>query len=107
MYYEQYKDREAIYYFEKAYQLAKKDSDPQLKSITAMNLAVVEENKGNFQKAIQLRKEYEQWNDTLNNQNKVWEIAELEKKFLQISGATDWTREGTLEKIKKQLDKKD
>lgn len=29
------------------------------------------------------------------------------KKFLQISGATDWTREGTLEKIKKQLDKKD
>jgi hypothetical protein len=27
------------------------------------------------------RKEAETWKDSLNNQNKVWAIAELEKKF--------------------------
>ena len=81
LYYEQYKDKEAIEYFEKAYHNSLHIHDPQLKLLTAFNMAVVEENKGNFTQALKYRKEYEIWNDSLHNQNKIWEIAELEKKF--------------------------
>ncbi|MBI1836098.1 MAG: tetratricopeptide repeat-containing sensor histidine kinase [Flavobacteriia bacterium] len=81
LYYEQYKDKEAIYYFKKAYESAANVTDPQLKQMTAFNMAVVEENRGEIVKAMHYRKEFENWNDSLHNQNKVWEIAELEKRF--------------------------
>lgn len=81
LYYVQYKDNLAIPYFEKAYQLSKKIEDFQLKQNTAINMAVVEENRKNFPKALAYRKEYEQWRDSLNDQNKVWEVAQLEKEF--------------------------
>jgi hypothetical protein len=44
-------------------------------------MAVVEENRKSFPLALTYRKEAETWKDSLNNQNKVWAIAELEKKF--------------------------
>ena len=44
-------------------------------------MAVVEENRKNFPLALTYRKEYEAWKDSLNDQNKVWAIADLEKKF--------------------------
>ena len=81
LYYEQYKDDMAILNFEKAYQLSHKVNDFNLKQNAAMNMAVVEENRGDFDSALLYRKEYEQWRDSLNNQNKVWALAELEKKF--------------------------
>jgi hypothetical protein len=44
-------------------------------------MAVVEENRKNLPLALTYRKEYEAWKDSLNDQNKVWAIAEVEKKF--------------------------
>ncbi|OUL61266.1 histidine kinase [Flavobacterium sp. AJR] len=81
LYYEQYKDNQAIPYFEKAYHLSKKVKSFGIKKTAAMNMAVVEENRKNFPLALAYRKEYEKWKDSLNDQNKVWALADLEKKF--------------------------
>lgn len=81
LYYEQYKDKQAISYFEKAYSLSKQIKDFENKGIASKNMAVVEENKGNFKKALIYRKEFDQWKDSLNNQNKIWAVADFEKKF--------------------------
>lgn len=81
LYYEQFKDNEAIPYFEKAYQLAKQSSSFELKKTTAENMAVVEENRKNFTASLTYRKEFEAWKDSLNDQNKVWALAEQEKEF--------------------------
>lgn len=81
LYYEQYKDDQAIPYFEKAYNLSKKVKSLELKEAVTLNMAVVEENRKNFPLALTYRKEYEAWKDSLNDQNKVWAIADLEKKF--------------------------
>nr|WP_315223032.1 tetratricopeptide repeat-containing sensor histidine kinase [uncultured Flavobacterium sp.] len=81
LYYTQYKDAQAIPYFQKAYFLSKKANSFNLKKTAAMNMAVVEENRKNLPLALAYRKEYEIWKDSLNDQNKVWAIADLEKKF--------------------------
>lgn len=81
LYYAQYKDSQAIPYFEKAYQLSKKTKDFELKQNSALNMAVMEENRKQFSKSLEYRKEYESWRDSLNNQNKVWALAELEKEY--------------------------
>lgn len=81
LYYEQYKDDMAIPYFEKAYRLSKNIKAFNEKLLTSMNMAVVEENRKNFQKALVYRKEYEQWKDSLNDQNKIYEVAQIEKEF--------------------------
>lgn len=82
LYYEQYKDDLAIPFFEKAYRLSKQYDDLVQKETAAFNMAAVEENRKDFEKALVYRKEYEQWRDSLNDQNKVWELAQLEKKFI-------------------------
>lgn len=81
LYYEQYKDDLAVPYFEKAYELSKKVKNVGLKQDAALNMAVVAENNKDLTSALVYRKEYENWKDSLNDQNKVWAIAELEKKF--------------------------
>ncbi|WP_394776424.1 tetratricopeptide repeat protein [Flavobacterium sp.] len=81
LYYLQYKDKEAISYFEKAYDLSKKINDFDLKRKASKNMSAIEENRGDFKKALIYRKESEQWKDSLNNQNKIWAIADFEKKF--------------------------
>ncbi len=81
LYYEQYKDEQAISYFEKAYLLSKKSKSYSDKQQCAENMAVVEENRKNFAKALAYRKEAKVWNDSLTDQNKVWAVAEVEKKF--------------------------
>ncbi len=81
LYYEQYKDDLAIPYFQKSYELSKKTADFRLKKNTAKNMSVVEENRKNYKLSIVYRKEFEKWNDSLNDQNKIWEVAELEKEF--------------------------
>ncbi|MFY0632036.1 MAG: tetratricopeptide repeat-containing sensor histidine kinase [Flavobacteriaceae bacterium] len=80
-YYEQLMDKKAIPYFQKAYQLAKKVQDYELKRNTALNMAVVEEGRKGFAKALMYRKEYEKWKDSLNDQNRIYETAQLEKKI--------------------------
>lgn len=81
MYYEQYKDNMAIPFFEKAYEFSKKVKRYDLKKIATKNMSVVEENRKNFEKALIYRKEAEKWNDSLTDQNKIWAVAEVEKKF--------------------------
>lgn len=81
LYYDQYKDTQAIPYFEKAYLLSKKTKDFDTKRVSSKNMAVVEENRGNFKQALAYRKESEKWKDSLYNQNKVWAVAEYEKKY--------------------------
>jgi signal transduction histidine kinase len=81
LYYEQDKNKQAFLYFEKAYQLAKKVKTFEQKQNVSKNMAVFEENRGNFKQALIYRKESEQWKDSLNNQNKVWAVADYEKKY--------------------------
>jgi signal transduction histidine kinase len=81
LYYEQYKDDLAIPYFEKAYLLSLHTRNYELKQNAALNMAVVEENRNRLSKSISYRKEFENWRDSLNNQNKIWKLAEAEKKF--------------------------
>jgi signal transduction histidine kinase len=82
LYYEQFKDNLAIPYFEKAYNLSKKIKNFNLKKTTAYNMAIVEENRKNFEKSIIYRKEAEKWNDSLTDQNKIWAVADVEKKYV-------------------------
>jgi signal transduction histidine kinase len=81
LYYNQFKDNQAIPYFEKAYQLSKKVKSFEIKQNAAINMAVVEENRKHFLQSIAYRKEYETWKDSLNDQNKIWAVAEIEKKL--------------------------
>lgn len=81
LYYEQYMDKQAITYFKKAYDLAKTDGDFFSKQITAQNMAVIEENRGNFKQSVLYLKEYEQWHDSVNDQNKIYAVAQQEKKY--------------------------
>jgi signal transduction histidine kinase len=81
LFYVQYKDKQAIPYFEKAYDLSKKTNDFRKKALASENMAIIEENRSNYKKALSYRKESEQWNDSLNNQNKVWAVADFEKKY--------------------------
>jgi signal transduction histidine kinase len=81
LYYEQYKDQQAIPYFEKAYDLSNKTNKVNFKYTASKNMAVVEENRGNFKQALVYRKEFDKWKDSLNDQNKVWAVADFEKKF--------------------------
>lgn len=81
LYYVQYKDDLAIPYFEKAYQLSKNTKAFDAKRIATLNMAVVEENRKDLRKALEYRKEYEKWKDSLNDQNKIYEVAQIEKEF--------------------------
>lgn len=80
LYYEQYKDKLAIFYFKKSYDTSKKVKAFDKKRDASKNMAVVEENRGNYKQALSYRKESEKWQDSLNNQNKVWALADFEKK---------------------------
>jgi signal transduction histidine kinase len=82
LYYEQFEDAKAIPYFEKAYRLSKKVYNYELRQNAALNMAVVQENRKKLQSALVYRKEYENWKDSLNDQNKIWAIAEIEKKHI-------------------------
>lgn len=95
LYYTQFKDDQAIPYFQKAYDLASKTKNYVLRQNAALNMAVVEENLKNFEKSIQFRKEHDRWKDSVNDQQKVWEIAQLEKK---IAAETKQREIGLLER---------
>lgn len=73
--------KEAEDFFTNAYNLSKKIKDYNLKKTASLNMSFLNELKDNTSLALEFRKEYEQWSDSLNDQNKVWEVAQLEKQF--------------------------
>lgn len=81
LYYGEYLDSLAIPNFIKAYKLAQTAKDFELKRLTSVNMSVVEENRKDYVAALKYRKEFEGWKDSLNNQNKIYETAQLEKKI--------------------------
>ena len=81
LYYEQYLDDQAIPYFQKGLDYALLAQDPAVLRNAYLNMAVVEENRGDLKKALGYRKEYEQVQATLWNRDKVWEMAEKEKAY--------------------------
>lgn len=81
VYYEQYEDEKAIVYFEKAYHLSQKYGSFESKQSASLNMAVIEENRKRYDLALEYRKEYENWRDSLNDQNKIYEVAQIEKRL--------------------------
>jgi len=81
LYYNQYKDDLAIPYYIKAYELAVTTNDFLSKQNTSLNMAIVEEDRKAYSNALRYRKEYEQWKDSLNDQNKIYATVEAEKKI--------------------------
>lgn len=98
LYYNQYKDNLAIPYYEKAYELSKQlkidsmglsyselnDKKKEIydyNRIVSKNMAIVEENRKSYNKALVYRKEMEKWVDSLNNQNTIYAVAEKEKEI--------------------------
>ena len=89
LYYNQYMDDLAIPYFEKAYIYSTQTNDFDIRQQAAFNMSIVEENRDDLVKALEYRKIYEQWNDSLTDQNKVWELANLEKGLISKQAKTD------------------
>ncbi|WP_379963269.1 ATP-binding protein [Epilithonimonas sp. UC225_85] len=82
IYYEQYKDNLAIPYYKKAYMLSIKiRGNYFVKKNASLNMAVVEENRKNYSQSLKYRKESEAWTDSLNNQSRIWSLAQLEKRL--------------------------
>jgi signal transduction histidine kinase len=73
--------KEAENFFTDAYNLSKKIKDYNLKKTASLNMSFLNELKGNTSLALEFRKEYEQWTDSVNDQNKIWEVVQLEKEF--------------------------
>ena len=81
LYYEQYLDELAIPLFVKGYEFAQYSRDQRVMRNAALNMAVIEENRGNFETALTYKKEQEKLDEELWNRDKVWELAEREKAF--------------------------
>ncbi len=83
LYYQQYKDDLAIPFFEKGLVYAKRANDLKVLQNALLNLAVVEENRKDFSKALNYRKEYEKIKDSIWNRDQIWETAQNDKKIAQ------------------------
>lgn len=81
LYYEQYLDDKAIPFFELGLKTANLSGNAEAMLSANKNMAVVEENRKNFQQALIYRKTYEQLQDSLWNRDRVWELAEQEKQY--------------------------
>lgn len=81
VYYNQYLDDQAIPLFIKGLEFAKLAGDPKVLRNANLNMAVVEENRGDLKAALAYRKEYEKIQKELWDRDKVWELAEQEKEF--------------------------
>ncbi|PSL34830.1 sensor histidine kinase [Chitinophaga ginsengisoli] len=81
LYDQQVRQKEAWRYLQRALALAKKASDLKIRSKVYLNFAIVEERTGHFEAALGYRKEYEQLEAQIANRDKIWELAEQEKKI--------------------------
>lgn len=81
LFYTQYKDNVAIPLFEKGFKYALLSKDLNTMIAAHQNMAAVEENRGNFKKALDYRKKYQLFKDSAWNRDRVWELAKQENKF--------------------------
>lgn len=81
LYFEQYKDQKAKHYLDSAYNMSKPLKDLRLKSSITYNLYLVSEVLKEQQKAINYLKEYTSLNDSLQQQNTIWQIAQQREAF--------------------------
>lgn len=79
-YYDLYQDDEAFKYFHEAYDYANQTTNLDLIRDATLNMSVIYENAGEYEKSLVYRKEYEDVRDSIWNKNKIWELAETEKK---------------------------
>lgn len=82
LYYTQYLDEKAIPLFEKSYQLSSVYSNQELKQNASLNMAIVEENRKNFESSLRYRKMYEKWKDSIWNRDKIWALTEKDKQMI-------------------------
>jgi signal transduction histidine kinase len=78
---EQFRFGEARHYMQQALSLAKHTSNPGILSKVYRNLATFEERDGHFKQALAYRITYEQLEMEIADRDKVWELAELDKKI--------------------------
>jgi len=83
LYYQQYKDALAIPFFEKGLVYAKRANNLKILESAFLNLAVVEENRKDFTKALNYRKAYEKIKDSIWNRDQIWKTAQNDKKIAQ------------------------
>ncbi|WP_298547850.1 ATP-binding protein [uncultured Aquimarina sp.] len=81
LFYEQYKDTEAIQYFEEAYHVAQLFSNITAKQNTAQNMAVVEKNRKRYKESVDYYTEYIKWKDSLWNRDKISALLEKDKQI--------------------------
>lgn len=81
LYFEQYKDQKAKHYLDSAYVMSKPLNDLALKSTITYNLYLVSEVLKEQEKAIHYLKEYSSLNESLQQQNTIWQIAQQREAF--------------------------
>lgn len=75
------RQKDAWNYLQRALALAKKTSDLKIRSKVYLNFAIFEEREGHLKEALAYRKEYEQLQSEIANRDKIWELAEQDKKI--------------------------
>ncbi|CAL2077034.1 tetratricopeptide repeat-containing sensor histidine kinase [Tenacibaculum sp. 190524A05c] len=93
LYYHKSQNQKAVKYFKKAYDLSHKLNFNErkvkydklqileIKRTTAKNMSIIEEDNENFQRALIYRKEYEEYNDSISDEGRIYELGQKEKEF--------------------------
>ncbi|MVT09000.1 tetratricopeptide repeat-containing sensor histidine kinase [Chitinophaga tropicalis] len=81
LYFEQYNDRKAIQYIQAGLQLATAADLPLIRQNAFYNLSLAEESQRNYKKALDYHKQYVALREDNWNRDKVWELAQQEKKY--------------------------
>lgn len=82
LYFEQYKDRKAIVHLKKALLYSDVSEASDIKDDIYFNLSLAMESAGETEKALEFYKKYVEQLEGIWNRDKVWRLAEQEKKFV-------------------------
>lgn len=80
-YYDNYRDAAAVAYFRKAYDLAMRTGDLNLKQYACINMSIIHENTGRHRQALVYRKAYERLHDSVYNRDAVWNAAAIKNRL--------------------------
>lgn len=81
LYYEQYLDDIAIPYFIKSFELARIAADSSFLRTAYFNMAVVEENRGQYQQALAYRIAYEKLDKAIESRERLWQFAKKQQAW--------------------------